>query len=138
MAARVYATASDLEDYLRADPPADADRLLERASELLDAEVLLTAWYDVDDSLMPTNALVIAAFARATCAQVEFWGEVGEQNDTSGPIQGVTIGSASIQYGAGSNRVTPTFVAPRVYRALAVLPATVLTGVVSTTGSGGW
>lgn len=138
MAARVYATASDLEDYLRAEPPDDADRQLERASQLLDAEVLLTAWYDVDDNLMPTHADVIEAFKLAACAQVEFWSEVGEQNDTSGPIQGVTIGSVSIQYGAGSNRVTPVFVAPRVYRALAVLPATVLTGVVSTAGTGGW
>lgn len=137
--ARVYATASDLEDYLRADPPADADRLLERASELLDAEVLRGAWYDIDaTTLMPTNAQVITAFRQAVCAQVEFWGEVGEQNDTSGPIQGVSIGSVQIQYGAGDNRVSPAFVAPRVIRALTVLPSSVFRGGVAGPGWAVW
>lgn len=100
----------------------DADRLLARATTLLDAEVLRGAWYDVDDDGMPTNEEVAAAFRDAVCAQLEFWGEVGEDNDTSGPIQGVSIGSAQIQYGAGANRSGPSYVAPRTYRPLAVLP----------------
>lgn len=137
--ARVYATASDLEDYLRSSPPDDADRLLERASELLDSEVLRGAWYDIDaTTLMPTNAQVIAAFRQAVCAQVEFWEEVGEQNDTSGLVEDVSIGSARIRYGIGADRVGPKFVAPRVIRALTVLPSSVFRGGVAGPGWAVW
>ncbi|MGW7198456.1 hypothetical protein [Streptomyces chryseus] len=122
-AERSYATSTDLANYLRAAPPEDADRLLARATTLLDSEVLKGAWYDVDDNGLPTNVVVAAAFAEAACAQVEFWGEVGEENDTSGPIQGVTIGSAQIQYGAGPNRSGPQYIPERVYRALSSLSA---------------
>ncbi|MFJ4847540.1 hypothetical protein [Streptomyces sp. NPDC088733] len=134
---RVYANSTQLANYLGAAPPLDADRLLARASEMLDAEVLLTAVYDTDDDGMPTDPQVAAAFALAACAQVEFWGEVGEDTDTAGPIQGVSIGSAQIQYGAGDNRVSPTTSGARVYRAFAVLPADKFRQGVAT-GSCGW
>jgi hypothetical protein len=135
---RVYATSADYATYSGTTPPDDIDRLLARASELLDAEVLTAAWYDTDDMGLPTNTAVAAAFAQAACAQVEFWAAVGEQVDTSGPIQGVTLGSLSIQYGAGDNRVAAATIGPRVYRALAVLPVDVFRVAVGANGWGCW
>lgn len=132
---RVYATAAQYQAYSGQTPPADIDRLLARASELIDSDVTKTAWYDTDDAGLPTNSVVVAAFANATCAQVEFWGEVGESVDTSGPIQGVTLGSLSIQYGAGDNRIAPAKIGDRVYRAFEGLPSSVFLIAV---GSAGW
>lgn len=115
----VYATSAEYETYSGQTPPADIDRLLTDASDLLDTEVLFAAVYDVDTGTnLPTDADVAAAFRDAVCAQVQYWQEVGEEIDISGPIQGVSIGSVNIQYGAGSNRVGPTTVAPRVGRIL--------------------
>lgn len=122
---RVYATTTQLAEYLGTAPPLDAARLLLRASQLLDADFLLPAVYGVDELGMPTNPLVAAGFADAVCAQVEFWGEVGEETDISGPLQGVTIGSVSIQYGVGTTRSGPSYYAPKLVRALASLPSDV-------------
>ena len=132
---RVYATVAQLTEYLPTDPPADAERLLAQASRLLDSDFLLAAFYDTDDAGMPSDPVVADAFAEAVCAQAEFWGEVGEETDVSGPLQGVTLGSLNLQFGAGDNRSSPSYYAPRLVRALAVLPADKFRiGVVT----GGW
>lgn len=135
---RVYATSADYQTYSGQTPPADIDRRLARASELIDSDVTKAAWYDTDDAGLPTNATVVEAFANATCAQVEFWSQVGEQVDTSGPIQGVSLGGLSIQYGAGDNRIAPTKIGDRVYRAFINLPATVFRVAVGSPGWGCW
>lgn len=122
-AGRVYATTTQLADYLGTAAPSDGARLLKRASRLLDSDFLTPAVYDVDSAGMPTDAEVAAAFAEAVCAQVEFWGVVGEETDISGPLQGVSIGSVQLQYGAGDNRSGPSYYAPGLVRALAALPA---------------
>lgn len=120
---RVYATTTQLAEYLGAAPPVDAARLLLEASRLLDRDFLTAAVYDVDTAGLPSNAEVAAAFAEAVCAQVQFWGEVGEETDISGPLQGVSIGSVQLQYGAGDNRSGPSYYAPKLIRALRTLPA---------------
>ncbi|WP_267244352.1 hypothetical protein [Streptomyces sp. PR69] len=122
---RVYATTTQLAEYLGAAPPTNAARLLLRASELLDADFLKVAVYDVDENGLPTDPLVAAAFRNAVCAQVEFWQEAGEETDISGPLQGVTIGSVSLQYGGGANRPGPSYYAPKLVRALDGLPGDV-------------
>lgn len=120
---RVYATTTQLANFLGAAPPADAARMLRNASRLLDSDFLFGAVYDVDDAGLPTDTEVAAAFADAVCAQVEFWGEVGEETDISGPLQGVAIGSVQLQFGAGDNRSGPSYYAPKLYRALQAVPA---------------
>lgn len=67
--------------------PADASLVLQKASELIDYATLGRAQlaYDGDD------ADVIALLADATCDQVEFWLEVGEEHDVlalTGFLQG--------------------------------------------------
>jgi hypothetical protein len=112
-----YATDQELATYLGTDAPADADRLLERASEVIDDHTR-TAIYDVDADDMPTDDDVKAAFCKATCAQVEFWLTSDEEDDILGPVQGLTLGGMQVQFGAGENRMTPTYLAPRAARFL--------------------
>lgn len=119
---RSYATTTELAVYLGAAPPVESARLLLRASQLLDAEFLIPAVYDVDDEGMPTDPVVAAAFRDAVCAQCEFWVEVGEETDISGPLQGAQIGSVNLQFGAGDNRASPAYFAPKLIRALSALP----------------
>ena len=112
-----YATV----EQLAADPwgltPPDAARLLVRASEVID-QALRTAVYDVDTAGAPTNVAVIAALVGATCAQVEFWETGDEEDDILGPVQGIVLAGMQVQYGAGDNRATPTYLAPRAHRIL--------------------
>lgn len=116
--ARVYATAAQYTEYSGQTAPADIARQLRRASEIID-DALLSALYDVDSAGLPTAALVVDAFADAVCAQVEYWAEVGEDIDTAGPVQSVGIGSVQLQYAAGADRASPTYLAVRAERALA-------------------
>lgn len=117
-----YATAAQLTAYLPAGAaPADAERLLDRASELIDS-VLLAAVYDVDTAGSPTDADAIAALVDATCAQVEFWLSSDEEDDILGPTQGYAVGGMQVQFGAGENRTTPMYLAPRAARHLLTCP----------------
>lgn len=94
---RVYATTTDLANYLQAAPPLDAARLLADASRMLDARVLAYCWYDVDDEGAPTDTDVAKAIGRAVCAQVAWWGEVGDSVGAAGVGYGnVAIGSVNL------------------------------------------
>ena len=129
-----YATTEQLGSYLSGDQetpgpvPADAARLLIRASELIDDHIA-AAWYDVDANDEPSDAKVIDALHLATCAQVESWLTADEEDDILGPTQGVSITGMQEQYGAGVNRVTPMYLAPRAARHLR--KAGLLTGAVT-------
>ena len=114
-----YATSAQLLAFTgAATAPADADRLLLRASEVID-QALRTAIYDVDATTgIPTDAATAAVFADATCAQVEFWLASDEEDDVLGPVQSLTLSGLSVTYGAGKDRVSPTYLAPRAHRIL--------------------
>ncbi|KJK40223.1 hypothetical protein UK15_07680 [Streptomyces variegatus] len=131
---RSYATTTQLANILHKAPPLDAVELLERATDLLDSDFLKAAVYDVDDAGMPTDPVVRAAFAEAVCRQVEFWGEVGVETDVSGPLEGVSIGSVQLQFGASENRSGPDYYAPGLIRALENIPADKLRWGISTGG----
>lgn len=112
-----YATSGELATYLGTTAPADATRLLARASELVDDHII-TATYPVNTSGMPTDTVHIGALRDAVCAQVEYWLAGDEEDDVLGPTQGVSLGGMQVQYGAGENRATPMYLAPRAARAL--------------------
>lgn len=89
--------------------PADAEatRLLERASELIDDRTLgraalLEAGVD-DDAL--------ALVGKAACAQVEFWLEFGEDHGIVGLRGGIGIGALNVEQ-------LPQELAPRARRHL--------------------
>ncbi|MFC7880487.1 hypothetical protein ACFUVV_01165 [Streptomyces sp. NPDC057376] len=100
---RVYATTTDLANFLRAAPPLDAAGLLADASRMLDSRVLAYCRYDVDDAGLPTDPAVAAAISRAVCAQVAWWDEVGDHIGAAGAGYGnVSIGSVSLGRTTGS------------------------------------
>ncbi len=89
--------------------PSEAARLLQRASELVDDKVRAAYAIDTGTSL-PTDTDVATALSDATCAQVEFWLEVGEEHDTGGMAnRQVAIGHLSV------DRLPPEL-APRAFR----------------------
>lgn len=115
-----YATLAQLASFLGTSEgalPADAGRLLQRAAELVQ-DSTVTAVYDTDSSGLPTLPAAVTSFQGATCAQVEFWLAGDEEDDVLGPLQGMSAGSQQQQYGAGTNRATPMYLAPRAARIL--------------------
>lgn len=122
--ARVYATSSQYETYTGTVPaPSDITVRLTRASQFLDAQVFRLCWYDADTATgLPTDALVLAAFADACCAQVQWGVEVGDITGAAAVGWGtVEIGTAKL-----SRSVTATTgdaapgrqIAPAVWDAL--------------------
>ncbi|MGW4810551.1 hypothetical protein ACWEPB_02750 [Kitasatospora cineracea] len=99
MSLRVYATGSDYQAYTGQAPDADTDRLLTRASQMLDALVFRMCWYVADPATgLPTDAAVAAAFRDSVCAQVEWWSELGDPLGVVGVGWGtVHIGTAHLQ-----------------------------------------
>lgn len=93
-----YANADDLGAYLGTEPPADSDRLLIRAQELIDA-TLTSAMYTSDTNGNPTNAAVIGALKQATCAQVEYWLSVGDELGTLDKFNSYSIEGISVSRG---------------------------------------
>ncbi|HEX3047203.1 MAG TPA: hypothetical protein VHY08_20785 [Bacillota bacterium] len=83
----MYATINDLQNYLGlADPsslPPDTERLLQRASDLIDFKTFGNA------VLNPEKAKT------ATCAQVEYWLEIDESSDITGPLGEIHIDTLS-------------------------------------------
>lgn len=108
-----YADTTALEAFTGTTAPADADRLLERASELLDDKVRRA--FDVDTVTdLPTDTDIAAALEQACCAQVEHWTEVGEEHDVEGlhcvaiSVGGMTLGHLPPELGPRARRILRT------------------------------
>jgi hypothetical protein len=118
---RVYATLDELAAYLGAPVPDDAERLLVRASEDIDA-ALITAVYVIDECGYPAAARIRAALTNAVCAQVEYWLATGQDGTGAGELwDSVSIGPVSLS--GRTAPATPPVVggvelAPRAYRTL--------------------
>lgn len=123
---RVYATPVDLAAYLGAAAPADATRLLARASEAVD-DALLTSVYATDVDGYPTDTDQREAVRLAACAIVEWWGDergTGDETGVSSAWTTVRAGSVSLgrsggsggaSGGSGSTQVRPGTLPPRAY-----------------------
>lgn len=108
-----YATEAALTAYLPSsvDTVPDADRLLERASELLDDKVRRPFALAAG---LPTDTEIATALEQACCAQVEYWLDVGEEHDIEGlHHRQVSIGHLSMQS-------LPPELGPRAQRILAL------------------
>jgi hypothetical protein len=111
-----HATEAQLVAWLpdgTAPTGAEATRLLARASQLVDDHVL--SGYAVDEFGKPSLLEVRDALRDATCAQVEEWLEVGEENDTAGYPAATSISGTGL-----SVTHMPAVLAPRARRALRV------------------
>ena len=106
-----HASTAQLAEWLdveEEDLVEGAARLLDRATDVIDDAVVSPYVTDAED--------VLAALADATCAQVEFWLEVGEEHDVTGQRGQIAIGG---QGGLAISRL-PSTLAPRARRALAL------------------
>lgn len=86
MGGRVFATVAEYEAYTGATAPANAGRLLARASRLVSAATR-AALYDTDPAGYPSDEDVREGFRDATCAQVEVWAkrDAAASGDVSDP-----------------------------------------------------
>ncbi|MFD8254229.1 hypothetical protein [Streptomyces werraensis] len=126
---RVYATTTQLAEYLGAAAPLDAVRLLTDASRALD-DALKTARYTVDVDGLPTEPAVAAAFAEAVCAIVQWWDETGDPVGADGGWDSVSAGPVSLSRGSGSATAAPIAggqLPPRAWAALQRVPGFHLT-----------
>lgn len=111
-----YASAAQLQAFVSAAvwatiDAADVDRLLARATEVVDDHCF--AAFAVDSATdLPTDTDVADALRDATCAVVEAWVEVGEENDIDG-LAGTEVSVA----GFSGRRAPP--LPPRARRFLA-------------------
>lgn len=105
-----YATLADFAAYMHIDledVPADTERLLARAGELIDAQTLGRA-------PLVTDSDTLGKFRLAACAQVEYWLASGEDVALRGNIQGYSVKSFSVTFGMRGEAK----LAPRAYDAL--------------------
>lgn len=98
---RIYATTTDLANFLRSAPPTGAAKMLEDASRKM-VGVLLTAVYATDENGYPSSLKQKKAIADATCAIVEWWGETGDVLGTDGNWTSASAGNVSVSREAGS------------------------------------
>ncbi|WP_439675997.1 hypothetical protein [Embleya sp. MST-111070] len=115
---RTYATPEQLAAWTGQPAPADADRLLARASEDVDS-ALLTAVYAVDDDGDPTDPHIVTALSNATCAQVEY--QLAAGDDGTGAASrwdSVSIGPVSLSGRAAPTTGAGVELAPRADRVL--------------------
>lgn len=103
-AGRTYATTADLARYLGRAPEPGSRRLLARATRKID-ELCRTAIYPVDDEGMPLDPAVAAALRDATCAQVEWWAEIGDETGSGAvsALAGAQIGTVRLPGSGGGS-----------------------------------
>ena len=102
--ALVYATLGDLaakkpEDVTLSSSNTELTRQLESASREI-RRATKTAIYDTDTDGYPTDTDVREAFRLATCAQVYWWAETGDEQCVAGQFTNVSIGSVSLSRGS--------------------------------------
>jgi hypothetical protein len=112
-----YATTTQLQAYLgTASLPADAQRLLNRASDLVDFVTL--------GRIETTDTEQMLAARNATCAQVEYWITMGEDTDISGAsYESISIGTFQMTTSSSESSKTKSLgskhgLAPRAGRIL--------------------
>lgn len=127
----VYATQADYESspYGATPAPADITNRLTVASDDVD-EMTLSGVYDVDNTGLPTNTEVLAAFKKATIAQAKH--TIDREAQAAPAATEVAIGTARVKYGAAVSavpalgRFSPA--ALTILRNAGVLPGTPFTG----------
>lgn len=121
-----YATVEDFTAFLDPDPvPANAARLLDRASEVLD-DVLMGARYSTDTDGNPTDPELVALFRKATCLQAQYTAALGDETGAMANVKQLTLSDQTLiralptTTGGSTLQVSPAMV--RVLRLAGLLP----------------
>lgn len=102
MAVLVYADAGDLAAWTGTTAPDNADVLL-RSAALLVRRDTRSAYYDTDDTGLPTDTKIFDAFRDACCAQATQWVALGVDPAAGA---GGTTGGAATETWIGTGKVT--------------------------------
>lgn len=99
----IYAQTSDYVTYTGVSDYPDNITSLLRSASLLITEETITSFYDVDDTGLPTDTGILAAFNEATCAQAYLWATLGVDPNLFGidittPVKSSKIGTAEVQF----------------------------------------
>ncbi|MFI5974801.1 hypothetical protein [Streptomyces sp. NPDC051452] len=111
-----YATVAEFTEFLDPDPvPANAARLLDRASTRLD-QLLMGAVYKTDDDGLPLDPALAAAFREAVCIQAQYIDSLGDETGAMANVSQMHLGNQKIVralsvVGSGTPRVSPDLVA---------------------------
>ncbi|MGW3305888.1 hypothetical protein ACWDG9_04785 [Streptomyces sp. NPDC001073] len=123
-----YATVEEFTEYLDPDPaPANASRLLDRASTKLD-QLLVGFVYDTDDDGLPTDPKIQGLFREAVCIQAQYIDSLGDETGAMANVSQMSLGNQQIVravsvVGNGTSRVSPDLIdLLRANRLLMVLP----------------
>lgn len=106
-----YATVADFTAFLDPDPvPANAARLLDRASEVLD-ELLIGVRYDTDELGAPTDPQLVELFRKATCLQAQYVDSLKDETGSMANVSQLQMADQSITralsvVGRGTPRVS--------------------------------
>lgn len=98
-----HATSGDFATYSGSSAPADIERLLQRASKLVDSFVLSP--YSVEANGSPTETYVAEALRDATCAQIEWWLETGDEVEATARFEDAGVGG--LRLGTTGLRIAP-------------------------------
>jgi hypothetical protein len=129
-----YATLDDLADwYDEEDLPANAARLLARASERID-ELIIGVIYDVDDDEMPTDPAAADALKRATCAQVQYMAVGGDETGALAGYTSVSVGGVSYSRNVSAGGAALSAMPRHAPDAVGILQAAGLLTVTASTG----
>jgi len=109
MSRPAYADAGDYESWSGLPSNDGTDRLLTRASELLDN--IVTRPFPLEEDGLPLDVEDATALREAACAQVRFWTETGEEHDIDG------LAGTDVSIGGVSGK-RPPVVAPQALRIL--------------------
>jgi hypothetical protein len=124
LATTPYALAADVVAWVGAGQTlpvtAEITRLIRDACIVID-EALIGFVYPSDVNLNPTDAATIQAFNDATCAQVEWWVETGDEFGDGTNIASYSIEGASVTFRKAPPRLAPR--AEEVLRVAGILPS---------------
>jgi hypothetical protein len=111
-----YATVGEFTAFLDPDPvPANAQRLLDRASTKLD-QLLMGAVYETDADGLPLDPALAAVFREAVCIQAQYIDSLGDETGAMANVSQMSLGNQQIVraisvVGSGTPRVSPDLVA---------------------------
>jgi hypothetical protein len=111
-----YATVGEFTAFLDPDPvPANAQRLLDRASTKLD-QLLMGAVYETDADGLPLDPALAAVFREAVCIQAQYIDSLGDETGAMANVSQMSLGNQQIVraisvVGSGTPRVPPDLVA---------------------------